>query len=590
VVAGCHGVRLFTDVGLPAQLGFMSEATDRLLRQVLPEPPVEEDLARLLYRLLPTHRAGAWLEALLPDLQARLGAALFTPGALLPLGASMREATLLLAARVSAHGVADDVRRRDPSPLPASPFLRLPRAVEALLGVGPLLDPEKLPEVSCREEVAHARRAVREVREHLNQTGVSIDLVYRLDLIVKQLDRLYVLIGLLGASTQHEGAGARLLQTLVRGCIRDRSLGELFKASSRLLARRVIERAGHGGGHYITRSKRELRDMRRSAGGGGALTALTALFKFLLVWSHLPDFFEGLFVGLNYGGGFVAMQLLGFTLATKQPSMTAATLAGALQETASQESPDLGPLVELIARTARSQLAALIGNLGLAIPASILIDLVAQLYVHRHVLDDHYAEKMVASLHPLQSLSVPFAILTGVFLWLASVIGGTFENWVVLRQLPGGIAAHRGLRNLIGMDKAERLSAWFLRNASGFAGNLGFGLLLGFAPIVGRIFGLPVDVRHVTFSTATLTYSAMAQGAHALLHPDFLWAMVGVGVIGLLNFTVSFSLALTVALRAREVGALAQLGLLRALFRRFVQGPLDFFRAPVGEPDSHELA
>jgi hypothetical protein len=66
---------------------------------------------------------------------------------------------------------------------------------------------------------------------------------------------------------------------------------------------------------------------------------------------------------------FVVMQSLGFTLATKQPSMTAATLAGAMGE--ARGARDYVALSEHIARTARSQLAAVKKTVKMAQPGRI---------------------------------------------------------------------------------------------------------------------------------------------------------------------------------------------------------------------------
>jgi site-specific recombinase len=52
--------------------------------------------------------------------------------------------------------------------------------------------------------------------------------------------------------------------------------------------------------------------------------------------------------------------------------------------------------------------------------------------------------------------------------------------------------------------------------------------------------------------------------------------MAGIAVIGLLNFGVSFILALLVALRAREVERRDQLRLLRAVLARFAARPAEF--------------
>ena len=53
-----------------------------------------------------------------------------------------------------------------------------------------------------------------------------------------------------------------------------------------------------------------------------------------------------------------------------------------------------------------------------------------------------------------------------------------------------------------------------------------------------------------------------------------------VALIGAVNLVVSFHLALSVALRARKIRFTRGILLLRALGRRFLRAPLDFFIGP----------
>ena len=55
---------------------------------------------------------------------------------------------------------------------------------------------------------------------------------------------------------------------------------------------------------------------------------------------------------------------------------------------------------------------------------------------------------------------------------------------------------------------------------------------------------------------------------------------IGIAVIGLMNFGVSFALALLVALRAREVSNQQRLGLAVAVLRRFLRHPFRFVFPP----------
>ena len=62
------------------------------------------------------------------------------------------------------------------------------------------------------------------------------------------------------------------------------------------------------------------------------VTGLTTLIKFLLATLSFPPFGAGLLSSLNFSISFVGLQFLGFTLATKQPAMTATVLAAQIEE------------------------------------------------------------------------------------------------------------------------------------------------------------------------------------------------------------------------------------------------------------------
>jgi site-specific recombinase len=317
--------------------------------------------------------------------------------------------------------------------------------------------------------------------------------------------------------------------------------------------------------------------MLLSAGGGGFLTAGTTALKFMIGWGHFAPFVEGTLSAFNYAGSFIVMQLLGFTLATKQPSMTAAALAGTLRDTAGQQ--ELAPLIKIIARITRSQLAAAVGNVGVVIPAALAFEFFYRRSTGNPFLDEETAQYVMGSLNPLLSGTVFYAALTGVLLWVSSVGAGWIENWAVYRRLPEAIAEHR-----IGRVLGKRVTGWasraLLRNISGFGGNATLGVLLAMTPIMGKFFGLPLDVRHVTLSTGALTLAVCTLGPEALRSPAFLGAAAGIAVIGMLNFGVSFVLALAVALRARGADRSDRRRLWLSVMATFVRSPMQFVFPP----------
>lgn len=574
---GSSATLLFTDTGVPSNFGFWGELLERFSENFLPAHPVGREVSRLLGRLIDSEERAEWLLTMPEGTRSRLASLLGLDSEAVKraLDPGLREAAILLASRIATQGVSDDLRKRLPAMTVAgSPFLLLPQHVKGLFEGELSLAPLQATMAACR-------KCLRDVTDSLDATGISIDLVFRLELISALLTRLGHLVTILyGLHEARELALVQLERELIRGTVADKTLAGLWQSSTRLLARRVVERAGSSGEHYVTRTRSEQQAMLDAAAGGGAITALMVFTKFFIAYAHPPPFFEALFVGLNYAWGFVAMQLLHFALATKQPAMTAATLAGAIEAQRDEENPDLAPLVDLVARASRTQFTALVGNVFVVIPFALAVGVVFDAVTGHHVLNPAYAEKIVRIHHPIYSVTIFSAVMTGVWLWAASLIAGAAENYFVLRELPGAIATNRGLRRVFGASSASRFSRFLTEQASGFGGNVGFGMLLGFMPMLFVLVGLPLEVRHVTFVTGQLAYAALTLGPEAFSRADFLVALISIPMVGLINFAVSFAFAIVVALRARGLGVRSQVSLARAVASRFLQGPREFFLAP----------
>lgn len=625
VLGELTGQALFARLGIPGDSGLFSETIDRLSRRLLPQPIDEQDLIQLVERLFPKRADWAWLARVppsllvslieltrtpeldeasaslrsrqlsladaalgdlppLPDPRASLPSTGRAASAYLPLRVAVLEATLLLASRVSAAGLSDVIHTRaNLKNLQDSPFFRLPRVIDALLAT-PRHDAEEIAlwVEQVRELVTSCRLTQQVVQSRLEAAGVSVDVVYRLELIERSLDRLELLLSVLVPQTSEELA-ARSVGTLIRlleDRRRDLSLLDIVRTNTHMLARKIIERAGQTGEHYITISKGEFAKMFLAASGGGLLAAGTNVVKLVVGHLHRPLLQEGLLISANYAGSFIIMQLAGFTLATKQPSMTAAALAGAL----SDKTADSSELVTTVARLVRSQIAAAAGNILFVIPSSLALDWlwVAKLSESQsHVLTEEYAHKTIASLHPTQSGTLVFAVMTGVILWLSSLAAGWVENWAVYRRLPEAIEEHRW-RRFFGRRLMGAAGRFVGRNIGGIGGNLAIGLMLGFAPILGEFVGLPVEIRHITISTSSLTFALRALGFSVVSTPEFHAALLGLLGILTLNLVVSFGLALGVAMRAREVSFFQALRLLFHVVYGFFRSPLRFF-LPVGE-------
>jgi site-specific recombinase len=187
---------------------------------------------------------------------------------------------------------------------------------------------------------------------------------------------------------------------------------------------------------------------------------------------------------------------------------------------------------------------------------------------------------VISSFDPFGSGTIFFAALTGVLLWLSSLAAGWFENWVVYRRLPEAIEHHRWAKSESGKRRMSKLARFLEHQSAGFGGSVALGIMLGMVPVFGKFFGLPLEVRHITLSTGSLTLAMNSIGLDAVGWSPFLLACLGIVFMGLLNFGVSFALALVVALRARDVPRGERRTLPLAVMRRFFRKPAEFFYPP----------
>lgn len=587
IVRDTQALDLFADTGLPRGVAFMHELLVRLVSGVLPDPPDTRDLADIFDRLFPRESVADWLEQLDAELAGRI-IALFHHeempeesgwGAL---RIDLEDAMVQLADRICVVGSHRDVRARlSKVAFRELPFQKLTPAVEALLTRRQEGTPlgELAAELNVVRGVADAcDRAVDEVTARLEKTGVSTALVYDIERLRAQVQRLELLLEAWSAPTMDAQRTLSIIADLVRQNHAGRSVRELCRQNLRLLTRRIVERNAETGEHYVARNGKEYMGMLRSAAGGGALTGLTTFAKLMLGKLALAGFFQGAFAGLNYAISFVLIQLCGFTLATKQPATTAPALARRMDElrTASQQETLVDEVVFLI----RSQIAAVFGNLALVIPVMFVLDLVWKGLCGEHLVNEHKAEVILATMSPWSACWI-FAAFTGVLLWLSSLFAAWMDNWFVLHQLGPALAHHRGSHRWFGPTRTRRMAVWLERNIAGLAGNISLGLMLGIIPVVAVFFGLPLDVRHVTLSTGQVTAAFAALGGEHFWTLTTLWIVIGILGTGLLNLLVSFTLALWVAIRARNVrGPELQL-FYRALVRRLLQSPLSFV-LPIG--------
>lgn len=166
--------------------------------------------------------------------------------------------------------------------------------------------------------------------------------------------------------------------------------------------------------------------------------------------------------------------------------------------------------------------------------------------------------------------------LTGILLWASSLIGAWADNWFAWHRLGDALASHRQLLRIWGPTRTARFAHFLQHHIAGFASNISLGLMLGLLPVLAKFAGLPLDVRHVTLSSGSTAAAVATLGPGVMLSAPFWLAVVGILSIGFINLTVSFALAMWVAMRGRGIEPDERRTILQALWLRLRQQPLTF--------------
>jgi site-specific recombinase len=583
------GTTLLSDYGFASRNAFVSELLERLHYKILPASPETSDASELFALVLPRARDARWLAALSPRSLERMGNLLSVPATgshgldcptLTYWQNTLLEAITFCTSQIRAAGFSPEIRLRMSTPaLQATPFHNLAADFDGLRdawlaqcnGSGSAADVEHAAQ-HFRTQLDACRQAASSVYTHLDSHGISVDLVFRLRQLRERVLRIRALLDCLLGEPTHIHT-AQVVAHLASVGQYQRSLRALFSNSTSLLAAKVAERSSEVGEHYITRTRGEYRAMLGNAAGGGALTALTTFLKFAVMAVGLSAFWYGFWSGMVYAASFVVIQLLHFTLATKQPAMTAPAMAAKLKDFS--DASALKDFVDEVTHLVRSQVAAVLGNVAVVFPTVVVLSVALQLGFGQPMITVKEAEYVFHSL-TLLGPSLLFAAFTGVLLFASSILAGWVENWFVLHRLDSAIRYNPRITRMLGVARADRWAHFMRHNISGFAANISLGFMLGLLPAVFGFVGLGLEVRHVTLSAGQLGAACASMGWEVLRNPALWWALASLPFIGALNVGVSFYLAFRVALQAHSVSGLGRLRITRAVLARLRQAPLSF--------------
>lgn len=586
-------VSLYADSGILSLDGFWNQLGQRLGAHFLPLLVDKTDLRDLVHRVFHQRSDQYWLENISNEQWLQLFRILNQNQSQIhdrtAIKRDMIKAITVLSYRISGIGLYPEFINAQPELTEyESPFLVQNREIIEFIESykkkyreASDLTTVELPDADqalvmidqCREVVFKIRRSTKRI-------GVSLSLTYLLSLLEQCLDRIELLLNIL---TNHDKiqylALTELMQDLVAAHYVENSVRELLKTNSELIALQVTENASKTGEHYVSTDKNGFFDMYKSAAGAGIIIATMATLKILMARLTLAPMMQAFAFSMNYSFGFMLIHVLHFTVATKQPAMTAAALAATVQHRKGTKNAQIAELSALIINIIRTQFIAILGNISIAIPVAGLITLFWQYAAQEPLLTHTKATHLLHSLDPFTSLAIFHAAIAGVCLFLSGLIAGYFDNMAVYRKVGPRLKAHTKLKAKLGEERLNRFANYIERNLGALAGNFIFGIMLGSMGTIGFILGLPLDIRHIAFASANFIQGLMCINGT----PDIgviIVSFLGVLLIGLTNLFVSFSLTIIVALRARRVRFEQWKPLVKLVFTHFVTRPLDFFWPP----------
>jgi len=568
-------IRLLAEAGLPSQLSLSKEMMHRVANRILPRYRTPDNLPDLLFRLELTEEDAQWVGSLDGETLERTAALVATPRALL-----MRAAQLV-AVRVASVGTSRSILDlRSANELVDSAFMDLPPMVRQIRAA----HSEGREPPDWQAEVARCRQVLDEISRLIDKRGASTESLFHHELLGAELTRLAVLLNL----ALHTGAlpAREVGMELVRALATDYSIRAVGRAEVKRLALKITEYTGSTGEHYVVRSRKEWWANLRAGAYGGCVTAFTALVKFGLSALPLAPVVLGLGLAFNYTVSFWILQIFHFSLASKQPAMTASALASSLADKG-----DMEHNVELIAAISRSQAAVTISNVAATATLALVLDYLVHLATGRWFLSTPEAEHALRGVSPVGSLTIVYAAVTGFFLWLSSLAAGAASNWSAYRRLPEATRDDVRIKRIFGKALAQKLGDFIEHNLGGMIGYAALGFLLGFMPVLlSRFFGIALEVRHVTLHAAAAAYGILPlRDVGELMPKDLVWGAAGIAVIGFFNFTVSAWLALLTAARARDLTRDDRTVLWAALRRAFIAKPSRFFWIPKKRPRPFEM-
>ncbi|MBC7902860.1 MAG: hypothetical protein H7Y27_05530 [Gemmatimonadaceae bacterium] len=573
-----------TESGIVSSRGFVQELIAKIKHKFLPSLQQPNDFLYVISRVFYRKTDHYWVGKIDPILWSRFFELLGIQVNLTDpaLTRQLNQSLQILSYRMTTLGMEKEVtsRYKDFS-TSIQPFIEQNRLVNLYVEKHAILLPgeKRLLLSNIQENLYNCRQSNLWVREQRLIHGTSLAQTFVMVRLEQQIERMLLIVDAIDADNQFNTKRfVNYFVTVITNENRKNSLRGFLSENLGLLAYQIAEHKGRKGEQYISSSRKDFKNLFRSSMGGGLIVSFVAIIKNVLSLVHLPIFWQGFAYSTNYAIGFVMMDQTNSTLATKQPAYTASAVAGSL-DSQKHGKPDLRNLVITVSKVSRSQIASFAGNLIVVFPLTYLLAWSYEIIFQQKLAGGTVAAKLLADQHPFTSLALLYACFTGVFLFISGLIAGYVENHVVYGNIANRLRTHPVFVNSMSSKKLNRLVNFVDKSSGALAGSVCLGFLLGCAGPLGSFLGIPFDIRHITISAGNA-----AIGYYGIDHQvpgDYMATVIlGVLLIGFLNFLVSFSLAFFVAVKSRGIRLRDYTEFFAMLWKFMRRHPRDFFFPP----------
>ena len=436
--------------------------------------------------------------------------------------------------------------------------------------------------LEIKESISKCKHLLNDILTQKDYKGISLKVASKINRLQQQLVRLQTILNsfnelkLNGIISFYSLATKKWIEFYAP----KNFMSNQLSSTVYLITFLVTYHNGKTGEKYLTQTAKEYNKMFWTACGGGFIVSFLCFIKTGI--GNIPDtspLFKAFFFSINYAVGFCAIYLTHMTLATKQPSMTAARLARSLVPTSGSEL-NVKDFTTLFAQLVRSQMIAFLGNVVAGFMVSLgifyLLNQVLGLEVLKYSKAYHYWEEVVI----MDWHIFYFGGIAGVFLFLSGLISGMTINSQRFNNIPERIYNHPILKKSFSERRRRKISNWFEKNMGGVVGNVAFGFMMGCAFLIGDFTGQPFDIRHITFVSGNFAIGIGGMGYHYDIGPMII-GFIAVFMVGWGNFLVSFILSLLMAMRSNNIPFYKIFAMISHTLKAFFRNPLPFFVPPL---------